>query len=262
MAEIELLDLVEMIVAELRMVDQHDDERRFAQRHDAADPLDHRRARQAFRNGDAPAAWPPRAHCAALRLAVALAGPRRPRARRAEIGMHPLAQLLAVVIAQAFVADAAGELAQPLFQFGPPLRRVEHAARRLARPQQIGERPRLGEHRAEGIRPARLDQIVRDPCPRAAARSARVRPAWISGSAISAARHAAFSPAWSPSKHSTGSRAMRHNSSSWFSVSAVPSGATAFSKPACGERDHVHVAFDGDDRAGLCAEALRARAKL
>jgi hypothetical protein len=26
---------------------------------------------------------------------------------------------------------------------------------------------------------------------------------------------------------------MRHNSSSWFSVSAVPSGATTFSKPAC-----------------------------
>ena len=49
---------------------------------------------------------------------------------------------------------------------------------------------------------------------------------------MSAARHAAFWPALSPSKHKIGSSAIFHNSASWFSVSAVPSGATLAGKPA------------------------------
>ena len=45
-------------------------------------------------------------------------------------------------------------------------------------------------------------------------------------------RAAARAPAASPSKHSTGAGDRRHNSPSWSSVSAVPSGATAPMKPA------------------------------
>ena len=59
-----------------------------------------------------------------------------------------------------------------------------------------------------------------------------VRSVEISGSATSAARAAARAPAASPSKQSTGSGLMRHNSSSCSGVSAVPSGATAPWNPA------------------------------
>ena len=52
------------------------------------------------------------------------------------------------------------------------------------------------------------------------------------GSARSAARAAAFWPAASPSKHSTGSGTIRHSSLIWSSVRAVPRGATVFSNPA------------------------------
>ena len=49
----------------------------------------------------------------------------------------------------------------------------------------------------------------------------------------------------------TGSGASFQSSSSWASVIAVPSGATAWSRPGLGQRDHVHVALDDDHRAGL-----------
>ena len=47
-----------------------------------------------------------------------------------------------------------------------------------------------------------------------------------------AARIAAFCPALSPSKQSSGTGTIRHSMPSWFSVSAVPSGATASAIPA------------------------------
>src|SRR5580704_1949589 len=69
-------------------------------------------------------------------------------------------------------------------------------------------------------------------CPSGSSANRRLLPGFRCGSARSAARHAAFWPALSPSKQRIGSSAIFHNSASWFSVSAVPSGATLAGYPA------------------------------
>ena len=72
----------------------------------------------------------------------------------------------------------------------------------------------------------------------------RLLPGARCGSARSAARYAAFCPALSPSKQRIGSSAIFHNSASWFSVSAVPSGATVAGKARADHGDDVDIAFD------------------
>jgi hypothetical protein len=80
--------------------------------------------------------------------------------RAAEKGLRTFAELLRVVAAHVLLTDAAGEIAQALFKLGAPFGRVEAAAARLAHPQEVGERPRMGEHVAHGLRPFRADQVV------------------------------------------------------------------------------------------------------
>ena len=79
---------------------------------------------------------------------------------------------------------------------------------------------------------------------------------------MSAARQAAFSPAWSPSKQSTGSP--RHPPQQLQLVFGERRAERRHGVLEAGlrQRDHVHIAFDGDHRAVLAACALRARAKL
>ena len=124
--------MVEILVDQRGMVDQRHHDRRFAQRHHAAGALDHRRARQAFRHGKAAGrsagrarTGRPAAACPRLSHSPAAAGL---RALRAEEGLHALAHVLRVVEAHVLVLDAAGELAQRLFELGRALRRVEDAA--------------------------------------------------------------------------------------------------------------------------------------
>ena len=99
----------------------------------------------------------------------------------------------------------------------------------------------------------------RGPALPAAARSAGSCRACRCGSARSAARYAAFCPALSPSKHRTGSSAIFHSSASWFSVSAVPSGATRAGKARADHRDDIDIAFDHDQRRAVMRGLPRGR---
>ena len=99
----------------------------------------------------------------------------------------------------------------------------------------------------------------RDPCLRAAARSAASGRAGSPASARSAARQAAFSPAWSPSKHSTGSPC---HAPQQFQLVFGQRGAERGDhvlEAGLRQRDHVHIAFDGDDRAVLAQRLPGAR---
>ena len=149
---------------------------------------------------------------------------------RAQRCAQPLGEILAIIAPHHFVADAVSEFADPRFQRRAALRRGKGAAFDLARPDDIGE-PRAAEITSSIA--ARPPERARSSgsCPSGSSAKRRLLPGLRCGSARSAARHAAFWPALSPSKQRIGSSAIFHSSVSWFSVSAVPSGATLASKP-------------------------------
>ena len=116
----------------------------------------------------------------------------------------------------------------------PPAPRAVPALRRCrlrVRATRSRRRARAPRAMTSSMAPARRSARDRQgpglPAAAQSAGSCRAR----CGSARSAARHAAFWPALSPSKQRIGSSAIFHNSASWFSVSAVPSGATLAGYP-------------------------------
>src|SRR5690606_30676886 len=54
-------------------------------------------------------------------------------------GLRPLAHVLAIVAANIFIGDAAGNLTQPRFKLGPAFRRIKYTARRFPRPDHINQ---------------------------------------------------------------------------------------------------------------------------
>ena len=178
--------------------------------------------RGAKRRGDSPPPAPRK-----LPLAVAAAA-----AFRRKRALQALGQILAIVTPHDLVADAVGRV-----------RRCALPAPRAARAWQSC-RPRSRATRAcrTSGRAAEITSSIatRPPerarssgsCPSGSSAKRRLFPGSSAGSARSAARYAAFCPARSPSKQRIGSSAIFHSSASWFSVSAVPSGATAPPKPA------------------------------
>ena len=148
------------------------------------------------------------------------------RRLRRERPLQPLGQILAIIAPHHLVADAVGNFADALFQ-----RRARARAWRSCR-----LRFRATRSRRQGRAPPPITSSIAARPPERARSSGswpsgssakrRLFPGSRCGSARSAARHAAFCPALSPSKQRIGSSAIFHSSASWFSVSAVPSGAT------------------------------------
>src|SRR5690606_10848095 len=121
---------IEIFVDQRRVVDQRYDNRGFPERQCGAGGAHQRRTGEAFAHGETPGSRTGTAAImAALPETAALTLPLRPR--RTEEAVCPFAHLLRIVPAHALVADAIGELSQPLFQLGTPLRRIENAARGL-----------------------------------------------------------------------------------------------------------------------------------
>ena len=92
-----------------------------------------------------------------------LRSPRHWRSGRSGAGKErrdPLAEGLDVVAAHALVADAAGDLAKARFQRRAALGRVEDALLGLARPDQVDQRPRRGDHLGHGVAAGGADQVV------------------------------------------------------------------------------------------------------
>ena len=156
----------------------------------------------------------------------------RPALGRRKERRDPLGKRLRIVPADAVVVDARGRGRGG----GPRARRAARASRRSRTPSRAtrGARPAARRRRARRQSPrgprARMRSSGSWPSGRSAKR--RLLPGARSGSARSAARSAARMPAASPSKQRIGSSAIRQRICSWRSVSAVPSGATVWAKPA------------------------------
>ena len=168
--------------------------------------------------------------------------PSRPASRRTRLAPRPAPrpnsapsrgpQIFEIITAQSLVGDRPDDLREAGVRARPGVRACRAPAPRF--------RATTEHRRAASAPPApRRSPMVRrngrdrrDPGLRAKRRSARLRPAPISGKAVSIARKAALRPALSPSKQRIGSSAIFHRRSHCSAVSAVPSGATTLGKPA------------------------------
>ena len=109
---------------------------------------------------------------------------------------------------------------------------VSKAPPRSPAPKNVDQRPGAADAPPPSPRCRRLARRSSGSWPSGRSAKRRLLPGCSSGSARSTARSAARRPAPSPSKQRIGSSAIRQSSASWPSVSAVPSGATVFGKPA------------------------------
>ena len=134
--------------------------------------------------------------------------------------------------AQGLVGDRRDELAQAPLQAGALFGRVEALALGLPLEQHFRQRLGAAQDFADRLRAARARDDRPGSWPSGSMAKRRLLPAPISGSAVSMARNAALWPALSPSKQRIGSLAMLHSSAHCSGVSAVPSGATVWGKPA------------------------------
>ncbi len=137
-----------------------------------------------------------------------------------------------VMPAQGLVGDLADKFAQPPLEAGAFFRRVEGVALGLAREQHFGERLGGASTSAIAARAARAGEIVGVLPLRQHARSAGSCPA---RSAAARRRWRGRPPCVPPCRRrSTGSARRRivHSSAHCSLVSAVPSGATVWAKPA------------------------------
>ena len=142
--------------------------------------------------------------------------------------------------------------AAPACRAGPPRSPAPRACRR-------GAAPRRAPARRPPLPPARARSS--GSCPSGSSAKRRDLPGIeVRAGPRRAPDRPPGGPALSPSKHRIGSSARRQSSASWSSVSAVPSGATAWGKPGDAQRDHVDIALDGDHRAavmgGLAGEVV------
>ena len=167
-----------------------------------------------------------------------LSPPRRPGGGRGGAAVasvqelaKPLREVVCVVPAQRGIADLRCEIAQTALQRSAPLRRVERLGLRLAPPEHLDERQRVAQRLGDGGGPAGAQQLV-GVLPAGQQDKAQGLARLDEGRAVSIALKAALSPALSPSKQRIGSSAMRQSRPHWSGVSAVPSGATQWGKPA------------------------------
>ena len=151
----------------------------------------------------------------------------------AVLGPQGLAQLALVLRAHAAVGDAGDQGLQPRLQGGALLGRDGRVACCSSRS--------ISTSNSGSSLLSSIAWNAAAPCWRTRSSGSRpsgrkanctLKPGLRCGSTVSTARKAARRPAASPSKHSTGSGAMRQSSRTWSSVSAVPSGATVCGKPA------------------------------
>jgi hypothetical protein len=183
---------------------------------------------------------------------------------RLEETVQPVAHILLVMPAHVLVGDDGHQLLQPRLQFGAFASGVSNWPVLISRPQIISasglawlitlskRRAPLVAHQIVGILAVRQK------------READGAPGFICGSARSAARLAARMPAPSPSKQSTGCGVILPQQLELVFGERRAERRHGILDAGLMQRDHVHIAFDGDDRAVSvrpCART-RARAKL
>ncbi len=170
MPEIERGQRLEILFDQPRMIEKRQHDCCFAQGRMRSRPrpatLYQRGTHQAVGNRKAPAAAsrsaaPASAFVPAVERRIALPSALIPLTSLTEESLRSVAHILAVVAANIFIGDAAGNLAQPRFKLGPAFRRIEYTARRFPRPHHIDQRLCVAQDRVERGRPFRLDEIVR-----------------------------------------------------------------------------------------------------
>lgn len=131
-----------------------------------------------------------------------------------------------VMVAHAPILDPTGKIVEIGFQRRTPLGRVHGAPARLGAPQQLGQRLAIFKQRAESRGTMLGDETVGILAGGQADETQAVSGRQQGQGALSRPPGGALA-AVSPSRHTTGSGAMRHSSRICCSVRAVPSGATA-----------------------------------
>ena len=174
----------------------------------------------------------------------------RPLRLRQGQRVEALEQFEAILVAHVRIGDrrdmvASAAACSPAFCSGV----VERLGVELVPPQPVDQRFGPVEQRVERRRgrSARIRSSGSCPAGRVTKPSERPGPTW--GSARSAARTAAFCPAASPSKQSSGAGESRQSSAELGLGQRGAERRDRLADPGLVERDHVHLALDDDHAA-------------
>jgi hypothetical protein len=197
--------------------------------------------------GEAPAAPAPPRHG---RAALALPAGARSGAVTAEQGLETLAQGVGIMSAQTFVGNIPDEAVQPAFERGATLGGVDGRVLRLTQPKHVDERFRRRQHGGNGRRAAGTGEIVRVLALRQQSEPQRLAGAYEGQSGVERAigRLAARLVAVE-----TEDRLLAHLPQEVALIRRQGGAERGDRLREAGDahRDHVDIALDGDDIAGV-----------
>ncbi|MCY1231430.1 hypothetical protein D9M72_438780 [compost metagenome] len=164
-------------------------------------------------------------------------------------GVQPVAHVLAVVAAHAFVGDDGSDLLQPRFELGAFLRRVERSTLDLALPDHVGKGSRIGEHLVEGRATLVAHQIVRILAVRQHRETHRAARLQVRQRQVDATIGGTDAGAIAVEAEHRLRRHLPEKVELVFGQCRAERRNRVLDARLV-QRDHVHVAFDGDDRSG------------